>query len=334
MSATDGGPVRVGILSTAHLHAEAYAAQLTGLEGAEFAGVADADDERGRSFADSHGVPYEDTADLLASVDGVVVCSTNADHREWVERAAEAGVEVLSEKPLAPNVDDARAIVETCEAAGVDLGVAMPLRFSVPARRAGERLEAGDLGTLQAVVGTNRGQMPGDWFVDPDAAGGGAAMDHTVHIVDLVHWLTDQRVEEVYAELGTQFHDVPVEDLNVLSMTLEDGTQFSLDGSWSRPDSWDFWGDATVSLVGTEATIDVNCFDQKLKHTSDSDGEIRSVYWGTDPNEGLVVDFVEGIRENRPPETTGWDGVEAVAVVEAVYESAERGEPVQVEYRD
>jgi len=344
--------VRIGILSTAHLHAGAYAGALAGIDGAELVGVADEDAERGREFAAAHDTEYAATDELLGSVDGAVVCSTNAAHREWVERAAAAGVDVLSEKPLAPGRDDARAMVETCEDAGVGLGVAMPLRFSLPARKANEKLAEGTLGDLRAVVGTNRGQMPGGWFVDPDASGGGAAMDHTVHIVDLVHWLTDQRVAEVYAELETTFYDHPVEDVNVLSMALEDGTQFSLDGSWSRPESWDFWGDATLSLVGTDATVDVDCFDQKLKHTRDTadggdggesdDGDdggddddaggIRSVYWGSDPNAGLVADFVDAVREGRPPETTGAEGLEAVAVVEAVYESNDRGEPVTVEY--
>ncbi len=326
--------VRIGILSAAHLHAGAYAGQLASLEGAELVGVADTDDERGREFAESHDVDYLDADAILKRADGVIICSTNANHRDWAERAAEAGAHVLSEKPLAAESDDARAIVDACASAGVRLGVAMPLRFSLPARKAKEALEDGMVGSVHSIAGTNRGKMPGSWFTDPDAAGGGAVMDHSVHIVDLVHWLTGERVAEVYAETGTRFHDLPVEDVNLLSMELTDGTQFSLDGSWSRPDSWDFWGDATVSLVGTEATVDVDCFAQKLKYTDDrTDGDgVQSLYWGTDPNGGLIADFVEAVREGRPPEITGSEGVEAVAVVEAAYESAERGEPVDVEY--
>lgn len=327
-------PVRVGICSTAHLHAGAYAPAVQSLAGAELVGVADEDDERGREFARNHEVAYLAADALLESVDAAVVCSTNAAHREWAERAADAGVDVLSEKPLAPTVEDARAAVAACESAGVHLGVAMPLRFSEPAREARTALEEGRLGALKAIVGTNRGQMPGGWFTDPDAAGGGAAMDHTVHVVDLVGWLTGERVAEVYAETGTRFYDLPVEDVTVLSMTLSDGTHLSLDGSWSRPENFDFWGDATVSLVGTDATVDVDCFAQTLTHVDDREGSagISSVYWGTDPNAGLVSDFVSAVRDDRPPETTGTEGVEAVAVVEAVYESAERGEPVDVEY--
>lgn len=334
MSAVTDDRVRIGLLSTAHPHAGAYVAQLADLEGAELVGVADEDADRGRRFAETHGVEYREADGLLADVDGVAICSANAGHLRWAERAANAGVHVLSEKPLAPTAEDARSVVDVCSDAGVRLGVAMPLRFSVPAREAKRALEDGTVGALEAIVGTNRGKMPGDWFTDPAAAGGGAVMDHTVHIVDLVHWLVGERVAEVYAETGTRFHDIPVEDVNLLSMELADGTQFSLDGSWSRPDNWDFWGDATVSLVGTDATVDVDCFAQKITYTDDREGGdgVQSLYWGTDPNGGLVADFVEAVRDDRPPLITGPEGVEAVAVVEAAYESAERGEPVAVEY--
>ncbi len=329
-----GESVRIGILSAAHLHAGAYAAQLASLDGAELVGIADEDADRGREFAENHGIDSMEADVLLEQADGVIICSTNANHRDWAERSAAAGVHVLSEKPLAPESEDARAIVDACQEAEVRLGVAMPLRFSLPAREAKRALQDGTIGALQSIVGTNRGQMPGSWFTDPDAAGGGAVMDHTVHIVDLVHWLTGERVAEVYAETGTRFHDLPVEDVNLLSMELTDGTQFSLDGSWSRPDNWDFWGDATVSLFGTDATVDVDCFAQKLKYTDDRpDGDgIQSLYWGSDPNGGLVADFVDAIREGRPPEITGPEGIEVVAVVEAAYESASRGTPVDVEY--
>ena len=322
--------VDVGILSTAHLHADAYAPLLDGMDGANFLGVADPDGERGRAFADEHGVEHCTPDDLLAAAAGVVVCSTNADHRALVERAAGAGVDVLCEKPLAPRRDDAEAAVEACEAAGVELGVAMPLRFSVPACEAKEALGAGDIGTLRSVAGTNRGRMPGSWFVDESASGGGAVMDHTVHVVDLVHWLTGERVAEVYAETASRIHDVPVEDVNLLSMELADGTGFSLDGSWSRPDDWRFWGDATVDLFGEGGVLSVDCFDQTFAHTG-GDG-VQSVFWGSDPNEGMLRDFVDAVGEGRAPETTGREGVAAVAVVEAAYESADRGEPVAVEY--
>jgi predicted dehydrogenase len=323
----------IGLLSTAHPHAESYATVLDGLPDVEFLGVADDDPERGAAFASEQGVQVREREGLLSTADGVVVCSENATHRRDVEAAAAAGVDVLCEKPLATTTGDATAAVETAEAEGIGLGVAMPLRFSQPARSARALLADGDLGELQAVVGTNRGRMPGGWFADPDLGGGGAAMDHSVHVVDLVHWLTGERVVEVYAELATRMHDIPTEDVNVLSMELSDGTTFSLDGSWSKPEAWHFWGDATVELIGSDGVASVDCFDQTVQRTPrGGDGGLQSLYWGDDLDAAMLREFVTAVEEGRDPETTGREGIEAVAVVEAVYDSARRGEPVTVTY--
>jgi predicted dehydrogenase len=203
----------------------------------------------------------------------------------------------------------------------------MPLRYTAPVRQARAQLDA--LGDLRAVAGTNRGQYPGGWFGDP-GAGGGATADHTVHVVDLVHWLTGEHVVEVHAELGSTFTDAPVEDVNVLSMELADGTAFTLDGSWSRPDEDAFWGDATLELVGTEDVVTVDCFDQTLRRVRDGgeDPGTDALYWGSDPDAGLVADFVDAVASGRTPETSGEAGLAAVRVVAAAYESDARGEPV------
>ena len=324
--------VAIGICGAQHLHHEAYAPILQGMDGVEFLGITDDDPKRGREAADGLDCEFHESSDLLDAADGVVVCSTNADHTTWIERAGTHGTHVLSEKPLASTLDEARRAVEIADEAGIRLGVAMPLRFSEPIRRLRDALDSGDLGDLQAVSGTNRGQMPGGWFADPEQSGGGAIMDHTVHVVDVVHDLTDAEVTEVYAEAGTRFHDIAVEDVNVLSMELADGTQFLLDGSWSRPDEWPTWGGATLDLVGDAGAMSVDCFGQQLDYTgSQGDADYETVFWGADPNEGMLADFRDSLREDRHPETTGEEGVRAVAVVEAAYESVESGEPESVE---
>ena len=323
----------LGILSVEHLHADAYAGALADIEGAELVGVAGAEAHADATAAkaEEYGVAHLAPDALLARVDAVLVCSANAAHREWVELAADAGVDVLCEKPLAPTVEDAEAIVDACDEAGVHLGVALPLRFSQPLRNAHDALNVGQLGDLKFCSGTNRGQMPGGWFADPDRSGGGAVMDHSVHILDAVRWLTGEDVVEVYAETGTHFHDIPVEDVNLLSMELTDGTQFTLDGSWSKPDEYDTWGGATLKLVGDEGVLEVDCFDQTIKQTRDSgDPGVHQLFWGPDANRALIEDFVAAVDEDRPPEKSGAHAVHDVEVIQAAYESADRGVPVEV----
>lgn len=327
--------VSMGILSTAHVHTDAYASQLVEHDDVTFVGVTDEDHQRGRNTAERHETEYISDADaLLERIDAAVICAVNASHRTWFERAATAGVHVLCEKPLAPTVEDAQAIVDIWREESIQAGITMPLRFCEPARRAQQTLDAGHIGDLCSISGTNRGQMPGGWFVDPEAAGGGAVMDHSVHIVDLVHHLTGKDVAEVYAEVDTRFHDVPVDDVNVLSMELADGTPFLLDGSWSKPDAWHTWGDATLELTGTGGTVGIDYTDQSLMHTVESgpDAGIHTAFYGTDANAALIDDFVTSVQDHRDPEITPDAGIKAVAVIEAAYESAETGKPVDVTY--
>ncbi|MFB6173843.1 MAG: Gfo/Idh/MocA family protein [Halobacteriales archaeon] len=325
--------IRLGILSAAHGHADAYAEVIADIEGARTVAVADDDAERGRTFADRQGIEHGAREDVLDRVDAGVVCAANADHADWVRAAADAGVDVLCEKPLATSVAAGEGMVAACEDGGVTLGVAMPVRFNEPARRAKAALEAGEVGDLRAVVGTNllRRMSPGSWFTDSDRSGGGAIMDHTVHVLDLVRWLTGEEVAEVHAESGTLFSDLAVEDTNVLSMELEDGTPVTHDGSWRQPEAWHHWGDVTLRLIGTDGVLEVDCFDQTLDHTHDTrDRGFETVFWGSDMNEGLLRDFVGAVREGREPAVPGREGVRELQVVEAAYASVEAGEPVAV----
>lgn len=325
--------VRLAMLSTAHVHANHYAEALEAVEEAELVAVADEQEDRGAAYADEYGLDHGPAEEVLADVDGAVVCAANAHHDRWVTEAADAGVDVLCEKPLATDAETAQSLVDRCDEAGVALGVAMPVRFNQPIRQAKRAYEAGELGELQALIGTNllTRMTPDTWITDPDLAGGGAIMDHTVHVVDLARWITGEEVTEVYAQSGTRFADLDVEDIAILSMELSDGTPFSHDGSWRQPESWDFWGDVTMRLIGDEQVIEVDCFDRTLTHTTEESG-VQSVDWGEDMNAAMLRDFATAIAEGRDPETPGTEGVAEIRVVEAAYDSYDAGQPVSISY--
>ena len=322
--------VAIGLCSVAHPHAATYSEVLSGLDDVELVGVTDDEAERGRAFADENGIRFRPREELLNRADGIVVCSTNTTRNEWIRGAADAGVDVLSEKPLGTSAAEARELTALCDNAGVALSVALPLRHSVPAHQARERLDT--VGEITALSGTNRGRFPDGWFADPNRSGGGAVMDHTVHIVDLVHWLTGIWVGEVYAETATRFADVEVEDVNVLSMGLEDGTPFLLDGSWSMPDEWESWGDATLEVTGTQGVLNIDIFAQRFPVTRDTPPSgVSSVFYGTDPNGRMLERFVETVQGSDSA-SPGDDAADALAVVEAAYESAVAGTSISVEY--
>ncbi|WP_224337540.1 Gfo/Idh/MocA family protein [Haloprofundus halobius] len=326
--------VDVGICSTAHVNAEVYAALLSKLPSADLVGISGRNAERTRRYANSVGTAAMSHAELMRATDGVLVCSPTAIHGELIDLALQHDVAILCEKPLATSLTEAKSIRDRCEEQGAVAKMAMPIRYSRPMQRLKERYESGAVGDLLAVSGVNRGRMPGGWFVDPKLAGGGAVADHTDHIVDIVRWITGEEVTEVYAETDTRFYDIPVEDVNVLSMTLSNGASFLLDGSWSTPQKNPFWGDAEVDLVGSEATLSADCFGYRYSHVRDigHDTHNESIYWGADPNNALLRAFVASIRGESTLAASFDDAVRTAAVIAAAYESVERGEPVDVTY--
>ncbi len=326
--------LKIGILSFAHMHALAYARALTGGADAALAGVADPEAARGREMAARFGTTYfpTDAALLDAGLDGVIVTAENVHHRRLVETAARAGVTaILCEKPMATTEADARAMIETCAAQGVRLATAFPCRYAPAFRRLRAQVQAGAIGEVLAVRGTNRGSMPGGWFTDRGLSGGGAVIDHTVHVADLNRVLLGREAVSVYAEIGSGFYHQDWEDTGFLTIGYEGGVFATLDTSWSRPKTYPTWGDVTLQVLGTGGVLDLDVFAQSLTHYDDASGRVSWPGWGSDADAGLVGDFLRLARgEEAPDLATGGDGLRALQVALAAYRSAEAGQPVPV----
>nr|PZN41135.1 MAG: gfo/Idh/MocA family oxidoreductase [Bacillota bacterium] len=322
--------MRVAILSFAHMHAWSYAAAVKRNPEAELACIWDEDPDRGREAARRFGCPYvEDLEAALAPETGaVIVTAANAHHKDLALRAARAGKHILCEKPLATTLADGEAMIAAGKGAGVQLMTAFPCRYAPPVIRARAALQAGAIGEVLAIRATNRGRMPGGWFVQKELSGGGAVMDHTVHVVDLIRWLLGREVTSVYAEMATRFHDLEVEDCAILTMELEGGIFATLDPSWSRPPVYPTWGDVTMEFVGTRGTLWVDAFGQNLTLYNNRAQAAQWIGFGADVDEAMVADFIRCARENRTPPITGEDGLRAMEVALLAYESAARGEPV------
>jgi len=328
--------VRVGMISFAHVHAPAYAAVLANLERADFVGLTDRNADRGREAAERYGVRYfEDVESLFGVADAVVVCSENSNHARDAIPALQAGMHVLCEKPISTTVDDARAIISASEASGSQLSTAFPVRYLPSIVRAREIVRQGSLGRILAVNGTNHGRIPGGWFLDPELAGGGAVMDHTVHLADTLRWMLDVEVRSVYAEVDSFFGATETDDAAILTLELEggpfaDGTFATIDPSWSRGDGFPTWGDVTLRIAGTIGVLDVDPFARPLR-TFDHEARAPSwAYTGEDMNELMLTDFLRGVTEGNPTSASGLDGLRALEIVLAAYASSKDHEPKKV----
>jgi len=335
--------LRVGIASFAHVHASSYAAILRDRADVELVATdpdaltAPPDEVRGASLATELGVRLVPSYDAMFSegLDAVVVCTENSRHRDVVEQAAEAGVHVLCEKPLATRLDDAEAMLRACAQANVILMVAYPVRFHPGFCAMREAIQRGDLGRILAITGTNNGQAPlasRRWFLDPELAGGGALMDHTVHVADLLDNLLNVSPEQVYAQVNRVIHadEVSVETGGLLAMTYANGTVATIDCSWSAPSSYPSWGGLTLAVEGDLGSARLDAFAENVEVFDDRSGGLRWDAVGVNLDALMLDEFLSCVRSGRSAQPDGDVGYRTLQLVLAAYESASSGHPVMM----
>jgi predicted dehydrogenase len=337
-------PTGVAVLGTASMpHAWAYVRSLTRCDDVQVIGVHDAEPEYTRWIQEDFGVPYvADATDLVSSPDVVatVVCSANADHRAFVELAAAHGRHVLCDKPIATALEDAQAMVAACETAGVQLHIAFVARFLPVVARARQAVRDGRLGELVGLVGGNRGRPPlapmyPPWITDPVAAGGGALIDHSVHVTDAMRHVSGLEVTEVSAEAGALLWDCAVDDVAVLQLRFSNGAVGSVDPSWSLPADNPFDYDFFLRIVGTEGSLDLTDTAESLHVVSARDGGprgLRHASFAEDADQAMVEAFVASVRSDsvQEPCATGEDGVRALEIALAGYRSSESHSAVEI----
>lgn len=313
-------------------HAASYARGLARSRSGRLVGVHDADPQLGGPLAQEHEVPFEADAEVLLDRTrpaAAIVCSATDRHRALVELAADRGVHVLSEKPLATGVEDARAAVEACERGGVQLHTAFVSRFYPALIEARDLVARGELGRLRGMVGANRGRPPlppryPGWITAPRAAGGGALIDHSVHVVDAMRFVSGLEAVEVLAETGTLFTDLDVEDAALVSVVFEAGVAASVDPSWSVTPTnvWDY--DFSLRLLGTDGTLSINTTREALQVSGRTGDRTHALApFEPDVDQAAVEAFLASVSSGHvlDPCATGLDGLRAVEVACAAYAS-------------
>lgn len=200
---------------------------------------------------------------------------------------------------------------------------AFPCRFSPTFVNLNSRIKAGDLGKLVAAATTNQGKCPGGWFTDPNLSGGGAMIDHVVHVADLLRVLTSQNPETVQAQIGSNMYGQTWDDTAMVTIAFPSGLFATIDSSWSRPKSYKTWGNVTLNLVGEKGVAEADLFVQGMDVTTDQG--ITRYGSGSNIDRLMVKEFIDAVTESRPPSITLEDGLWASRVAVAAYESVNNG---------
>jgi predicted dehydrogenase len=321
-------------LSFAHIHAWSYAKVLKELPDAELAAIYDDSPERLRSAGETYGVRklYNNVEKLFQAeeIEAVIITSENAKHHALALAAAEAGKHIIVEKPIANNLRDADEMVLKAERKGVKLQTAFVMRYHDSAIKARETMLTGALGRIIAITATNHGKYPDLWFGDPQLAGGGAIMDHTVHVADLTRWYTGDEFSRVFCRIGRNIRrELKVEDNALLMCETRMGVKVSIDCSWSRPDTYPVWGDVYMGVFCEKGYLVLDAFRSNVSLVQ-SGSPLTHQYYGPDADRNMIQDFISVIRTDGKPQASGRDGRQALEVALAAYESSKSGKPVSL----
>lgn len=357
---TRATPLRAGVVGlgwAGQQHMDAYAE----LPGVELVAIAGMEDGPRAELGEKYGVTrrYSDWRDLVADgdLDVVSVAVPTFLHAPIAVGALEAGIHVLSEKPIARTAVEAQTMVDAAHRSGRVLEVAFNHRRRGDIEALKAAIDAGQIGRPYhaRAVWLRRAGIPalGSWFTNREMAGGGPLIDIGVHVLDYaLHLFGEPQVTAVsavtHSELGTRGRGgaksdkqhvgsaYEVEDLASLLLRLEGGGSIVLETSWAayRPAGDEFG----ITLYGTEGGADLRVVDYapagELTIFTGEGEEVEDVAVTADAGRGhlaVVETFLEHVADQA--NWSHWDGslaLDRARVIDAAYESARLGAEVRL----
>ena len=299
------GLVGAGTISDTH----ARACRAAGLE---IAAIAGENRDKARQLAGRYGAAALDSLDLLLRqpIDIVMIGSPSGCHADQAMAAARAGKHVLVEKPLDISTARIDALLAEVDRAGVRLGVFFQDRLHPDVVAMKRAIDTGEIGTPILATGEVKWNRPpeyyassrwrGTWALD----GGGALMNQGIHTVDLLLHLLGP-VARVGGHTATRLHAIEAEDTAIVMLEFVSGAFATIQATTAAQPAQP----RRVEVVGTKGT---RVFSESATTATVGDAH---------PHRRIVEDFLEAIRDRRPPICDGHEGRRSVEVVEAVYAS-------------
>ena len=310
-------------------HARVYS------EIADLVGIADPDVKAGGLVSNRFSVSYyTDPAHLLKEeLDAVSVCVPTEHHAKVARAVIDAGVSLLVEKPLAATVVEAREIVDAAKRAKVTLAVGHIERHNPAIAAVKQHLQQGQYGDLVTATARRVSSFPGR------VRDIGVVMDLGIHEIDVLRHLVGAPVESVFALGGTKVHGAFEDHANIL-LRFQNGVHGFVEVNWLTPMKV-----RRLALTCLKNFVEVDYTEQSVTVSSSTLGPLDpfNLYQiplehhtqkihvrREEPLRRELVDFLDAVREKRPPLVPGEDAVETLRVAIAATESHRTGKLVQL----
>lgn len=300
------------------------------------AGLSRSPEKRSAFAAKFGGAAKESFEDVLddPEIGAVVLTTPNSLHAVQCIEAARAGKHVFIEKPMALTVADCQRMLAETGKAGVILAIGQNKRRMPAFRKVAEMVANGDVGTVILIEANSSSAFglsatPEQWRWFRSESPGGPLTSHTVHHADLFNHLlgTPARISAFTRKICGSME---ADDVMTACLEFGSGALGYLGGSMMSPARKYF------SLLGTEGLIFVDEDTGTLSYKRKGEASFQ-VIDATDPKiqtrislEEELDEFAACIEQGKPPEVGGREGMEAVAVLEAIVRSADSGKAVEV----
>jgi UDP-N-acetyl-2-amino-2-deoxyglucuronate dehydrogenase len=341
------GEVRVALLGCGRIsrnHLDAIAK----VDGLRLVAVADIDRSRADAVGAEQGVPaFGSLEEMLATMpsDLVTICTPSGLHPQHGVVAARQGRNVLTEKPMAISLEAADQLVQTCDAAGVQLFVVKQNRLNPPIQLLKRAVDKGRFGRLYMANVTVRWTRPQEYYDAEPWRGtwefdGGAIMNQASHYVDLMQWLVGP-VESVMAKTATQARRIEAEDSGVAVLKFRSGALGVLEVSvLTYPRNLE----GSITLLGEKGSVKIGgTAVNRVEHWAfadyDDDDKLVEAANTTPPNvygfghEGYYRNVLAVLRGEAKAETDGRAGRKSLELILGIYESAKTGREVPIPMR-
>jgi predicted dehydrogenase len=329
---------KVGIIGCGGI-ASAHASRLSEMPDVQLTCFCDVIKERAEGFANKYGGrAYVDFHDMLTKepLDSVYVCLPPFAHSDEVEIAAERGVHVFIEKPIALDMKTAGRMAEAARKHGIKTQVGYLSRFGAAVERAKELIDSGKAGDIGLVLGRYFCNfIGGDWWRDKSRSGG-QLVEQSTHLYDVVRYLCGD-VERVYTEMGLMFWKgapgMTSEDTSATVLRFKSGAMGAIVAT-----TWAYSGDRWAmdwAIVSRNYTVEFESANSATFYSTRKPSVVEKV---SAHDKDLMVfetrDFLDAIKHDRETRTPISEGAKTLELTLAAVRSAESKAPVHLPLRE
>ena len=290
------------------------------MEEANLIAVSDVSERALKKIEKKYGAKgYTDYCELLENpdIEVVSVCVPTTFHHAVVMEAIRHKKHILVEKPIAFTLTEAEEMITAAKEAGIILATGHVERFNPAVQKAKELIDDGVIGDIVSAFAKRVGPLP------PRIKDVGVSIDLAIHDLDIMNYLFEEEITQVYGTMNSSFDDSEFEDHAEIMVSFDNESTGIIEVNWLTP-----YKRRELELTGTAGIISVDYIQQSIEVYGKFAQDIEIKH--EEPLKGELNSFLHSVVEGEEPVITGEDGLKALKMVIAANKSSKEHRPISL----